>query len=73
MKENINKIAYRLEQFGKGFVIVNMAIFSPIYKGVDVIINGDDATFEIGPALSLLIDEWFPDVSEEEYRIKLYQ
>ena len=73
LKENINKIAYRLEQFGKGFVIVNMAIFSPIYKGVDVIINGDDATFEIGPALSLLIDEWFPDVSEEEYRIKLYQ
>lgn len=72
-KENINKISYRLEQFGKGLIVVDIALFSPIAKGVDVIINGDDATFEIGPALSSIIEEWFPDESKEEYRQKLYQ
>ena len=73
LKENINKIAYRLEQFGKGLMVVDMALASPIIKGVDVIINGEDAKFEIGPALSNIIEKLFPDESKEEYRKKLYQ
>lgn len=71
-KESINKGLFYLEKFGKGVMLVDMALVSPIVKGVDIIINKENSYFEIGPALTRIYEEWFPDETDKEYRKKLY-
>ena len=71
-KEKINKGLFYLEKFGKGLWVADMALCSPIYKGIDIIMNGKDSKFEILPALSIVIKHLFPKETEKEFRKQLY-